>query len=199
MVVSAGMVKPAEFRAILRVHRAEFLWALTACIGVLVLGALQGILVAIGVSLLTLMYQSNHPPVYALGRDRETGVFRSLELHPDGETVPGMMILRTEGRMTFASFPRTHDKFIKLLEKYSPEVIIFDLSAVPDYEYTALSGLSEAEERLADMGIFIWLAAMNRAADATVRRSPLGRKLVAENRIFETLEEAVERFMAQKA
>ena len=46
------LIKPAEFRAIRRVRRTEFRWALVAFAGVILLGTLQGILVAVIVSLL---------------------------------------------------------------------------------------------------------------------------------------------------
>ena len=55
IVYSIGMIKPAEFRAILRVRRMEFFWALAAFAGVVLLGTLKGILVAIVVSLVGLV------------------------------------------------------------------------------------------------------------------------------------------------
>ena len=51
IVYSIGLIEPAEFRAILRIRSMEFLWALAAFAGVVLLGTLKGILVAIIVSL----------------------------------------------------------------------------------------------------------------------------------------------------
>jgi MFS superfamily sulfate permease-like transporter len=78
VVASAvGLLSPKEFRAILRVRYAEFWWAVIAFAGVAVLGTLQGILVAVAISLMTLMYAANHPPIYALGRKPGTDAFRA--------------------------------------------------------------------------------------------------------------------------
>jgi MFS superfamily sulfate permease-like transporter len=58
IVYSIGLIDPAEFRAIRKIRRMEFVWALVAMAGVVGLGTLQGILVAIIVSLLALAYQA---------------------------------------------------------------------------------------------------------------------------------------------
>ena len=46
--------------------------------GVVLLGTLNGILVAVALSVLVLFYEANRPPVYVLGRQRDTGVFVPL-------------------------------------------------------------------------------------------------------------------------
>ena len=69
----------------------EFRWALVACLGVLVFGTLNGIVVAIVVSLIGLASQMAHPPVYAIGRKRGADVLRPLSPeHPDDETFEGL-------------------------------------------------------------------------------------------------------------
>ena len=59
-----------------KIRREELVWALIAFAGVIVLGTLAGILVAVLISILTLIAQANRPPVYAMGRKPDTDVFR---------------------------------------------------------------------------------------------------------------------------
>ena len=54
----------------------EFRWALIACLGVMTLGTLRGILVAILLSLVSLLRQTNDPRVDEIVRKRGTNVFR---------------------------------------------------------------------------------------------------------------------------
>src|SRR5208337_711071 len=68
IVYSIGLIEPAEFGEILSVRRTEFTWALIAFAGVVLVGTLKGILVAIIVSMVALAYQASDPPVYVLGR-----------------------------------------------------------------------------------------------------------------------------------
>src|SRR5262249_20250884 len=107
IVYSIGLIKPMEFLSILRVRRTEFYWALAAFAGVMLLGTLKGILVAIILSLLALAHQVANPPVYLLGRKPGTNVFRPRSKeHPEDETFPGLLLLRPEGRIFFANAER---------------------------------------------------------------------------------------------
>ncbi len=63
IVYSVGLIQPAEFRAIRKVRTMEFRWAIAAALGVLMLGTLKGIVVAIILSLIGLASQSAHPRV----------------------------------------------------------------------------------------------------------------------------------------
>jgi SulP family sulfate permease len=194
VVTTMPLLSPVDFRTILRVRRTEFYWALAACAGVVLLGTLQGILVAIAISLLTLFYQANHPLVYALGRKPGTEVFRPLlGEHPGDETIPGLLIVRTEGRMTFASAPRVGERLRVLVDEAKPRVVILECSAIPDFEYTALRELTGAEEKQREGGVALWLAALNPEALKLIKRSPLGQALGHE-RMFFNLREAVKAY-----
>ncbi|HQR44715.1 MAG TPA: SulP family inorganic anion transporter, partial [Thermoanaerobaculia bacterium] len=57
IVYSVGLIAPAEFASILRIRRLEFIWALVAFGGVVLLGTLKGILVAVIVSVVGLAFQ----------------------------------------------------------------------------------------------------------------------------------------------
>jgi high affinity sulfate transporter 1 len=117
VVYSLGLIKPEEFREIVRIRATEFYWALIAFAGVILLGTLRGILVAVVASLLALAHQVYNPPVYVLGRKRGTNVFRPLSSeHPDDETWPGLLIVRPEGRIFFSNAERIGDKIWPLVE-----------------------------------------------------------------------------------
>jgi sulfate permease, SulP family len=194
MVTTFPLLSTAGFRSILHVRRTEFLWALAACAGVVVLGTLRGILVAVAISVLTLFYQANHPPVYDVRRKPGTDVFRPQSAdHPEDEMIPGLLIVRTEGRMTFASAPQVRQQLRALVAEAHPEVVILECSAIPDFEYTALQALIEAEERLREGGVALWLTALNPEALNVVKRSPLGKALGTECMFF-NLRDAVTAF-----
>jgi sulfate permease, SulP family len=194
VVTAVPLLSLAEFRSILAIRRTEFLWALVTCAGVVLIGTLEGILVAIAVSVLTLIYQANHPLVYIVGRKTGTDVFRPQSVdHPEDETLPGLLIVRTEGRMTFASMPHARERLAALIEAAHPQVVILECSAIPDFEYTALRTLMRAEEKMRDGGIALWLSALNPLALEMVRRSPLGQSLGTE-RMFISLGDAVKAY-----
>jgi high affinity sulfate transporter 1 len=182
---SLPLIRPSEFRTIRRVRRIEFRWALIACAGVVVLGTLQGIVVAVLVSMLSLLHQTNNPPVYAVGRKRGTDVFRPVsEAHPDDETFPGLLLLRVEGRMYFGNAQRIGEKMAPLIAHAQPSVVVLDCSALTDLEYTALTILTVAEERARRDGITLWLAALNPDVRHVVEQAPLGQTLGRDRMLF---------------
>lgn len=197
VATTVGLLNPRDFRAILSTRRTEFWWSVIAFAGVVVFGTLQGILVAVAISVMTLMYGANHPPIYALGRKPGTDVFRPLsDEHPGDETFPGLLIVRTEGRMTFMSVPRLGERFWELIHEAQPHVLVLDCSAIPDIEYTALKLFIDAEEKLKENGINLWLAALNPKALEVVKRSLLFSTLGYE-RMFSNVEQAVEEYQRQ--
>jgi len=194
LVAAAGLIQTKEFRDMAQIRRTELLWALLAFSGVIVLGILEGILVAILISLLTLLIQVDHPPVYTLGRKPGSDVFRPSDDHPQDETFSGLLIVRTEGRLFFANVSRVIDKILDLVHQNSPRVVLLDCDAIPDIEYTAIRSLMEFEDQLQRAGSLLWLAALNPEALHMVRQSPLGQKLGNE-RMFLNLEQAVEAYL----
>jgi high affinity sulfate transporter 1 len=194
VVYSLHLIKPQEFREIVRVRRIEFYWALIAFAGVILLGTLQGILVAVIASLLALARQEYNPPVYVLGRKRGTNVFRPLSAeHPDDETWPNLLIVRPEGRVFFANAERIVDKIWALVESSQAKTVLVDGRAVSQLEYTALKMFTAAEEKLRRGGITLWLAGLNPGVLTVVQRSKLGETLGRE-RMFLNLQAAVERY-----
>ena len=196
---SLDLVQPGEFIEIRGVRTAEFRWALVAFAGVILLGTLQGIVVAVVLSLLSLAHQAYNPPVYVLGRKPGTSVFRALsKTHPEDETWHGLLIVRVEGRVFFANAQRIGDVVWPLIERDRPLVVLLDGRALIDLEYTALKMLTEVEQRLRGDGMELWIAAMNPGVFAMVERSKLGAALGRE-RMFLSLNEAVERFQGRSA
>lgn len=197
-VVAVSMIKPEKFRAIGRIRRDELAWAFVTMAGVVLIGTLEGILIAVAISILTLFYQANHPPVYALAYNREKDIFRRVGEHEGDETVPGLLMLRTEGRLTFANAANAGDKMKALVDRYQPRVIVLECSAIPDIEYTALAMLTEAEEKQRARGVTLWLAALNPDLLTLIERTPLGKTLGRE-RLFFDLRKALRAFQEDGA
>ncbi|MDR3555081.1 MAG: SulP family inorganic anion transporter [Syntrophobacteraceae bacterium] len=195
IVYSTGLIRPSEFRTLREVRQTEFLWAVTALVGVVLLGTLDGILVAIVVSLVALAHQETSPPIYVLGRKPGTNVFRPLSSeHPEDETFPGLLIVRLEGRLFFANVEYITEKLKPLVDRKKPKVLMVDLSGAPDLEYTALKMLIEAEKKERGRGVELWLVGLNQEVLSVIRRSSLG-KILGRDRMYFDLEQAVAKYL----
>ena len=185
IVYSVGLIQPVEFVAIRRVRTMEFRWAVIACVGVLLFGTLDGIIVAIVASMIGLASQVTHPRVSVIVRKRGADVLRPLSPeHPDDESFEGLLILRPEGRLFFVNAQNVSDQINALIRQYEPRVVALDMSRVTDIEYSALQALLEGERRAAERGITVWIAGLNPGALEVARRSELADRLGPERMLF---------------
>lgn len=185
IVYSIGLIDPQEFRAIRRIRTMEFRWAVIACLGVLLLGTLQGIVVAIIISLLGLASQTAHPAVYVIARKPGADVLRPLSPeHPDDEQIPGLLLLRPEGRLFFVNAQYVAEQIRSLVKAHQPKVLALDLSRVPDMEYSALQMLIEGDKRSGELGVEFWLVGLNPKVLEAVRHSGLAEQMGQARLLF---------------
>jgi anti-anti-sigma factor len=199
LVYSIAMIRVREFRDIYRVRKTEFTWAVVAVVGVVWLGTLQGIIVAIVVSLIALAYQMADPPVYQLVRKPGTNIYRpKTSENPDDESFPGLLLLHPEGRLFFANAERVSQKMRPMIfTTAQPAIVVLDLSGIFDMEYTALKMLMTADQHLKDKGITLWLVGLNPGVQQMVAKSPLGTSM-GDERMFPNLESAVARYQSRR-
>jgi len=199
IVYSVGLIQPAEFVAIRKVRTMEFRWAIVAALGVLMLGTLKGIVVAIILSLIGLSSQSVNPRVSVIGRKRGADLLRPLSPeNPDDETFDGLLIVRPEGRLYFVNAQRVGEQIDALVTQHKPRVLALDMSRVTDIEYSALQALMEGEARATERGAVLWLAGLNPGVLEVVRNSGLAARLGSERMLFNA-RAAIERYQALQA
>lgn len=197
IVYSVGLIQPGEFRKIGQIRMMEFRWAIIACLGVLIFGTLQGIVVAILASLLGLASQTAQPRVYVIGRKPGEDVLRPLsERHPDDETFAGLLILRPEGRLFFINVQHVAARIRQLIAQYQPRVVVLDMSRVTDVEYSALMMLVEGDQHARLKGGELWLAGLNPEVLENVRRCGLARQL-GETRLLFNARAAIRQYQQQ--
>jgi high affinity sulfate transporter 1 len=108
--VVMGMMDLPEMRRLARVQRFDFWIAMAAIAGTLVFGVLAGVMIGIGLSLLWLISVATRPPMPLLAREPGTQVFRELDQHPSDEQFPGVVILRLDGGLFFATSDALEDR-----------------------------------------------------------------------------------------
>ena len=120
LVAAAGLVAREELRSIRRQKYQDWTFGLVTLGAVLVVGTLDGILVGVAVSLLTLFWQLNHAPIVVLGRVPGTDRFRSIQDHPGDELIAGMLIVRIESPVYFGNAQRVCDRIAVLVDSSDP-------------------------------------------------------------------------------
>ena len=139
-----------------RVSRLDFYAATIALGSVLLLGILQGILIAALASVLMLLARTSRPHVAFLGRIPGTNIYSDLVRHPDNEKLPGVIAFRPEASLIYINAGAVLESVSTRLQAAGPSdirLVVCDLSASP---YTDLAGahmLHELHSELASRGI----------------------------------------------
>ena len=125
-----GMLDVAEMIRLRRVARVDFWIAGAAIVAVLTAGVLSGVIIGVVLSLGWLVFISSNPDMPVLGREPGSQVFHSVERYPDSETYPGLLVLRFDGGLFFASSDALEDRLRELAQaaetRYDAVVISFE-------------------------------------------------------------------------
>lgn len=155
-----------------RVRRNDGVAATVALAGVLLLGPLWGLLVAVAVSLLGLAYRASRIVVDPLGRiPTERAGWGALRASPDRRPVPGLLVLRLSSPLFWANAARTSELVLTAVDA-EPGVrgVVLDLEATDQLDATAVDALQALLDALRDREVDLFLArVMFRAHEVMAR------------------------------
>jgi len=177
----------------------DFWTGLIAALGVLAIGILEGLLLAVFLGLLGLLYANKSRTTAILGRVPGEKVYRSLENYPDGKTIPGLLIARFDGSLFFANAPDFADELRYGLEvtEPSPTVILVDFESVTDIDATALIAIEDLIEELERSEVNLRLARVRTHVLDLMRTTGLD-ELIGHEHIYDSVHAGADAFLAEK-
>jgi anti-anti-sigma factor len=132
LVAVRGLIDLEGLKHLWQVSRLEFKISMVALIGVLLLGILKGVLLAVVVSILMLLAGVARPHVAFLGRIPGTRRFSDLERHLDNETLPGIVIFRVESSILYFNVDHVrHIVWDRVGATPQLRLVVCDLSDAP--------------------------------------------------------------------
>jgi MFS superfamily sulfate permease-like transporter len=154
-----GLVSISSFRRYAAVRRNDFLAAVVACVGVVLLGPLNGLLIAIGQSLLGLVYRSMQVEIDEMGRvEGEKAAWGSVANDPSRRTYRRVAVLRPDGPLFWANANSVvqHIETIARRKKRLHAVVL-DLEATNQMDTTTAERLQQMTLRLRARGVDLYL------------------------------------------
>jgi MFS superfamily sulfate permease-like transporter len=149
-----GLIDVKALRHLWRVSRFEFTISIVALVGVLLLGILKGVLVAVVVSLGVLIASVARPHVAFLGRIPGTRRFSDLERHPENETVSGVLIFRVEASLLYFNVDHVRTCVLEKIDAtQSLRLVVCDLSNSPYVDVAGADMLADFHNELQVRGI----------------------------------------------
>jgi sulfate permease, SulP family len=150
LVAVKGLIDIPELRRVWRVSRFEFTVSMVAFAAVLVLGILDGVIVAVIVSLFLVIRRVAHPHVAFLGRIPGTRLYSDRERHPDNEAVPGALLVRVEASLLYFNVEHVRDTVREGIRSAAepPRLLVFDLATSPVVDMAGARMLAGLEASL---------------------------------------------------
>ena len=187
-----GLMDVKAMKRIYRLNRIEFFVGAIALLSVLSFGTLQGVINGLLMSLAVLVARVSKPEIPVLGRLPGTHVFHRLESHPDSETYPGLVIIRFDGPLFFATANALRDKVRSVTRGALPAVktILIDMEGVDNIDLQGADMLGEITENMKNAGVDIHIARVKMAVMSRLEKVGVDQAIGHDrihNRVFEAV------------
>jgi high affinity sulfate transporter 1 len=195
IAASISLFDVAELRRLYRVRRSEFLLAASCALGVMFLGVLQGIVVAVVLSVVFVFKRAWAPYSAVLGRSPEIPGYHDIERYPEVRQVPGMVIVRWSAPLFFANANQFRDRIRELVQtaEEPPRWVLVAAEPITDIDTTAGAMLKELDEELNSSGIHLAFAELQSGVRDTIVRYGL-LETIDQGHLYRSVTEAVHAF-----
>jgi high affinity sulfate transporter 1 len=195
IAASLTLFDVAELRHLWTVNRSEFALALIALLGVALVGVLQGIVIAVVISIFQLFQKAWRPYAAVLGKPVGIAGYHDLEHFPDAVQIPGLLMIRWDAPIFFANSSLFRKKLLKVIARTEPKPAWIVIAAEPinDIDTTAGDMLVDLDKELNAVGIHLIFAELKTHVVEKVESYGLLETLDRRH-FYPTIEVAVEEF-----
>jgi sulfate permease, SulP family len=175
------------------VSPTEFWLGVITLAGVLFIDVLEGMIIGLVASVLLVLYQSSRPHIASLGRiPGIPGAYSDLERHPENSTVPGVIILRLDAPIYYASALTVRGRMKTLVDEAGPSLraVVLDAAGQDSLDVTSAEVLKGLLAELKDKGIDYYVAELHAPVREFGQRTGL-LEMIGEDHLFPTLDAAV--------
>src|SRR6266702_4177174 len=177
-----------------RQRKAECLLSITAFLGVVLLGVLPGIAIAVGLSILNVFRRAWWPYDTELGRVEGLAGYHDVHEHPDAQRLPGLVIYRFDAPLFFANATTFRDEIRRMARaEPPPRWILVAAEPITDVDTTASEMLEELDEALNAQHTSLVFAELKDPVRRKIERYGLTRTIDPRH-FYPTIESAVAAF-----
>ncbi len=162
LVTAAGLFDVAALRRLWWMSYREFIMSVTTTLGVLVMGVLPGVLLAVALSLAWLLSVTSRPNDAVLGKVKGRKGFHDISDFPDARTIPGLLLYRFESNIVFynADYFKARVHEVIAAQKTPVEWVVIDASPINVIDVTAVAKIDELRKELEVTGVRLNVARM---------------------------------------
>lgn len=200
ILVSAAidLIDLPELRALYRMSPAEFCFAIVTLLGVVIVGVLQGVFIAIAATLAHLLWSVSHPRLALLGRIGSDHALYKLHRYPEAQPIPGLTIVVLQSALLFFNADFVKRRLLKIAKatRATDKWFILDAAAMNALDSTGIEALEDVRAHLESQGVAFGIADLNSAARRIIDRAGLADR-IGDDMIFASTDVAVEVYEAK--
>lgn len=172
IIASFALFDLAEMRWLWQVRRSEFALSVAALLGVVVVGVLEGLAIAVGLSLANFVRRAWRPHDAVLGRVDKLRGYHDIERHPEAAQIPGLLIFRFDAPMFFANAQHFQRRIAHAIRAAETPVrwVLVAAEPVADIDTTAADTLTEILDEFDRRGIRLAFAELKGPVKDRLRR-----------------------------
>ncbi|WP_339526354.1 SulP family inorganic anion transporter [Pseudomonas sp. EL_65y_Pfl2_R96] len=191
-----GLIEVTDLRRIYRIQRWEFWLSIVCTVGVAVLGAIEGIGLAIVIAVIEFLWDGWRPYSAVLGRAEGVKGYHDIKRYPDARLVPGLVLFRWDAPLFFANAELFHDRVLDAVAASPTPVrwLVVAAEPVTSVDVTSADMLAELDETLHAAGIKLCVAEMKDPVKDKLKRFGLFARL-GETAFFPTVGTAVDSYL----
>jgi len=187
-----GLMDIAAMRRYRVIRRSDFIAASVAAVGVLVAGPLLGLLFAVGLSILGLVFRSSRVTVDVMGKvPGEKASWGALENHPERRTIAGVLILRINESLFWVNATRAQDRVLALVDQHpDAKAVVLDLESSDQLDVTTADQLGLLLDQLHDRGVDLYLVHVRFRVRGVLGRTGV-RERIGEDHLWHSISQGV--------
>lgn len=193
-----GLMDIGELRRYYASRRTDFVVALAALFGVITTDVLTGLVIAVLLSLIMLLYRASRPYIATLGQvPDEPGVYGDISRHPRYPQVTGIIILRVEAPLYFFNANVARDQILSQVAATRPVAVVLDIGASADLDISSNDMLQALAETLRGEGVELLLAQAHGSVRDRLRKTG-AMAVIGEEYLYRSVDGAVQDFLSRQ-
>jgi high affinity sulfate transporter 1 len=196
IVAISRMMKVKEMRRLWSIRRLDFALAATSLVGVLIFDVLPGLLIAVVLSLLALIFRASSAEISVMGRTPDKGDFQDIRLSEDNHPMPGLLVVRPNEGLFFANAASLRQRIVDLAIESDPptRAVLLDLEMTNELDVPSADMLKELHEELEQREIKLLLSRLHADPRLVLDRSGATEQIGVEQ-IYRHTTEAASHFL----
>jgi SulP family sulfate permease len=193
VAAAIGLIDPKAWTDLARTSRVELAIAATTAVGVVLVGVLEALIVAVALSVVDVVRRSAQPHDAVLGWDERMGRYADVRVHPRARVTAGVLVYRLDDRLFFANATYVRGRIAEAIDGAPDRVrwFVFDAEALDHLDATGAHTLKKLIESLNAKEVVFVVARLKTHMRQTFEEYSL-IDLLGQDHLYPTVRAAVE-------